>query len=135
MNVDMTTALPVGVNATSQTSKTDVDYQSFLRLLVAQMKNQDPTKPMDSTQYVAQLATFSQVEQSVQMNAKLDQMLQASALSQAGALIGREITSADGQTSGTIAEVRMITGGLVAVLEGGDEIVIGPGVVIGAGET
>ena len=135
MNVDMTTTLPVGVNATSQTSKTDVDYQSFLRLLVAQMKNQDPTKPMDSTQYVAQLATFSQVEQSVQMNAKLDQMLQASALSQAGALIGREITSADGKTSGTIAEVRMITGGLVAVLEGGDEIVIGPGVVIGAGET
>ena len=135
MNVDMTTTLPVGVNATSQTSKTDVDYQSFLRLLVAQMKNQDPTKPMDSTQYVAQLATFSQVEQSVQMNAKLDQMLQASALSQAGALIGREITSADGKTSGTIAEVRMITGGLVAVLEGGGEIVIGPGVVIGAGET
>ena len=134
MNVDMTTTLPVGVNATSQTSKTDVDYQSFLRLLVAQMKNQDPTKPMDSTQYVAQLATFSQVEQSVQMNAKLDQMLQASALSQAGALIGHEITSADGKTSGTIAEVRMITGGLVAVLEGGDEIVIGPGVVIGAGE-
>lgn len=134
MNVDMTTTLPVGVNATSQTSKTDVDYQSFLRLLVAQMKNQDPTKPMDSTQYVAQLATFSQVEQSVQMNAKLDQMLQASALSQAGALIGREITSADGKTSGTIAEVRMITGGLVAVLEGGGEIVIGPGVVIGAGE-
>ena len=134
MNVDMTTTLPVGVNATSQTSKTDVDYQSFLRLLVAQMKNQDPTKPMDSTQYVAQLATFSQVEQSVQMNAKLDQMLQASALSQAGALIGREITSADGKTSGTIAEVRMITGGLVAVLEGGGEVVIGPGVVIGAGE-
>lgn len=130
----MTTTIPVGANSTTQKSKTDVDYQSFLRLLVAQMKNQDPTKPMDSTQYVAQLATFSQVEQSVQMNAKLDQMLQASALSQAGALIGREITSADGKTSGTIAEVRMITGGLVAVLEGGGEIVVGPGVVIGAGE-
>ena len=50
---------------TQQLSKTQVDYQSFLKLLVAQMKNQDPTDPMDSTQYVAQLAAFSQVEQAV----------------------------------------------------------------------
>ena len=70
-------------------SKTQVDYQSFLKLLVAQMKNQDPTNPMDSTQYMAQLAAFSQVEQSVQMNGKLDQMLQSSTLDQADAMIGR----------------------------------------------
>jgi flagellar basal-body rod modification protein FlgD len=62
---------PAGTSATEATSKTAVDYQSFLRLLVAEMKNQDPTNPMDSTQYVAQLASFSQVEQSVQINSKL----------------------------------------------------------------
>ena len=90
MTVDMTTTIPVGANQTSHaTSKTAVDYQSFLKLLIAEMKNQDPTKPMDSTQYVAQLATFSQVEQSVQTNTKLDQIMQSSALSQADALIGR----------------------------------------------
>ena len=64
------------------------------------MKNQDPTSPMDSTQYVAQLAAFSQVEQSVQINSKLDQMLQSSALAQADSLIGRTITSADGKITG-----------------------------------
>src|SRR5689334_25245555 len=85
-------------------SKTTVDYESFLKLLVAEMKNQDPTKPMESTDFIAQLATFSQVEQTVQSNTKLDQILQSTALSQAGSLIGREVTSADGKTSGVVTE-------------------------------
>lgn len=130
---------PTGVDRTSAAkptdaaTKTQVDYQSFLKLLVAQMKNQDPTDPMDSTQYMAQLAAFSQVEQSVQMNTKLDQMLQSSALAQADSLIGRTITSADGETTGKVAEVRLVSNGIVAVLQGGKEVAIGPGVTISPG--
>lgn len=48
------------------------DFQTFLTLLVAQMRNQDPLKPAESTEFVAQLATFSGVEQQVKMNEKLD---------------------------------------------------------------
>lgn len=121
---------PAAATQSDQVSKTQVDYQSFLKLLVAQMKNQDPTNPMDSTQYMAQLASFSQVEQSVQMNQKLDQMLQSSTLEQAASIIGRTITSADGETTGKVAEVRLISNGIVAVLEGGKEITMGPGVKI-----
>ena len=131
MNVDMTTTIPTGANqGTQQTSKTAVDYQSFLKLLIAEMKNQDPTKPMDSTQYVAQLATFSQVEQSVQSNTKLDQIMQSSALSQADALIGRSITSADGKTTGVVASVKLASNGLIAVLQNGTEVPVGAGVSI-----
>ena len=130
MNVQMNTQAPSTANATEQTSKTAVDYQSFLKLLVAEMKNQDPTNPMDSTQYVAQLAAFSQVEQSVQINTKLDQLLQSSTLAQADALIGRTVTSADGKIAGKVAEVRLLSDGIVAVLEGGKEITMGPGVKI-----
>jgi len=131
MAVDMTTTIPVGANqASQQTSKTAVDYQSFLKLLIAEMKNQDPTKPMDSTQYVAQLATFSQVEQSVQTNTKLDQIMQSSALSQADALIGRSITSADGKTTGTVASVTLSSSGLIAVLQDGTQVPVGAGVSI-----
>ncbi|RWH72737.1 flagellar hook assembly protein FlgD [Mesorhizobium sp.] len=131
MTVDMTTTIPVGANkASQQTSKTAVDYQSFLKLLIAEMKNQDPTKPMDSTQYVAQLATFSQVEQSVQTNTKLDQIMQSSALSQADALIGRSITSADGKTTGTVASVTLSSSGLIAVLQDGTQVPVGAGVSI-----
>ncbi|MCA0032351.1 flagellar hook assembly protein FlgD [Mesorhizobium sp. B283B1A] len=127
----MTTTIPVGSNSTTtSTSKTAVDYQSFLKLLIAEMKNQDPTKPMDSTQYVAQLATFSQVEQSVQTNTKLEQIMQSSALSQADAIIGRTITSADGKTTGTVASVTLASNGLIAVLQDGTQVPVGAGVSI-----
>lgn len=129
MNVTSATSAPPTA-ATDAASKTQVDYQSFLKLLVAQMKNQDPTDPMDSTQYMAQLAAFSQVEQSVQMNSKLDQMLQSSVLGQADALIGRTVTSADGKVSGKVEEVRLTSNGMVAVLEGGKEITVGTGITI-----
>ncbi|WP_137933506.1 flagellar hook assembly protein FlgD [Mesorhizobium comanense] len=131
MTVDMTTTIPIGANqTTSQTSKTAVDYNSFLKLLIAEMKNQDPTKPMDSTQYVAQLATFSQVEQSVQTNTKLGQIMQSTALSQADSLIGRNITSADGKTTGTVASVTLGSNGLIAVLQDGTTVPVGAGVSI-----
>ena len=126
---------PTGANGASRTdtkSKNTVDYESFLKLLVAEMKNQDPTKPMESTDFVAQLATFSQVEQSVQSNSKLDRILQASTLSQASSLIGREVTSADGKTKGVVTEVKVKSDGLVAVLQGGGELTIGDGIVIKA---
>lgn len=131
MNIDMTTSIPAGANQqTTAQSKTAVDYNSFLKLLVAEMKNQDPTKPMDATQYVAQLATFSQVEQSVQTNSKLDQIMQSSALAQADAIIGRTITSADGGTSGVVASVRLASNGLIAVLQDGTQVAVGPGVTV-----
>lgn len=46
--------------------------QTFLQLLVAQLKNQDPTQPQDGTQFVAQLAQFASLEQEVQMRTDLD---------------------------------------------------------------
>ncbi|PTM40677.1 flagellar hook capping FlgD N-terminal domain-containing protein [Bosea sp. 124] len=51
------------------------DYNTFLQLLIAQAKNQDPTNPTDPAQYVQQFASLSQVEQSVTTNAKLDQII------------------------------------------------------------
>lgn len=118
-------------NFTDAASKSNmVDYDAFLKLLVAEMKNQDPTSPMESTEYVAQLAAFSQVEQSVQINAKLDNILQASALTQATAMIGKEITSADGKTTGLVKEVKLYSDGVIAVLGTGEKILIEPGIEV-----
>jgi flagellar basal-body rod modification protein FlgD len=130
MNISALTNMTTNTGPGAANAAQTVDYQSFLKLLVAQMKNQDPTSPMDSTDYVAQLATFSQVEQSVQMNTKLDQILQASSFAQAGDLIGREVASADGKVSGIVKEVQLYSDGLVAVLEGGEKLIVGPGIVI-----
>jgi flagellar basal-body rod modification protein FlgD len=74
-----------------------VDYTEFLQLLVAELKNQDPTSPTDPTQYMSQLASFSTVEQQVQTNATLDALLSA----QASNIIGKTVKSADG-TNGDV---------------------------------
>ena len=66
----------------------------------------------------------------MQTNTKLDQMLQSSALSQADALIGRTITSADGKTTGVVASVTLASNGLIAVLQDGTEVPVGAGVSI-----
>ena len=50
------------------------DFDTFLQLLTAQIENQDPLEPMDSTEFVAQLATFSSVEQQVLTNDLLTDM-------------------------------------------------------------
>ena len=125
----------VGTTSTNNTATTvggpqSVDYQSFLKLLVAQMKNQDPTSPMESTDYVAQLATFSQVEQSIQMNRKLEAMIQGSAMSQASALIGRQIETMDGKAVGVVKEIEMYADGTVLVLDNGAKVPMGSSIVI-----
>ncbi|WP_331373312.1 flagellar hook assembly protein FlgD [Sinorhizobium chiapasense] len=107
-----------------------LNYESFLKLLVAQMKNQDPTSPMDATQQIAQLATFSQVEQTIKTNKNLESLLQRTSLSEADAVIGKTVTSADGKTTGVVKEVKLYSDGIIAVLDTGKELVIGPGVKV-----
>jgi len=51
--------------STSTSSSALANESTFLQLLVAQIKNQDPTQPMDSTAFLSQLAQFSQLEQLV----------------------------------------------------------------------
>ena len=116
--------------ATSAAAKASLDYTAFLRLLIAQLKNQDPTEPGDPTQYMAQLASFSNVEQAIQMNNKLDAMLTSQALSQADGLIGRTITTMDGSISGKIASFTVMNGAAVAILEDGKMVALGEGVVV-----
>ena len=120
-------------SSTSPTSGIKIDYNGFLQLLIAQMKNQDPTNPTDSTEYMGQLAQLSSVQEAVQTNAKLDTLLSSSALAQADGLIGRtaSFTSEDGQsTTGKIKEVRIIQGGAVATLDTGVQVQLGAGITI-----
>jgi flagellar basal-body rod modification protein FlgD len=64
------------------------EFNSFIKLLTAQVRNQDPLSPMDSTQFVEQLATFSSLEQQVKSNASLTSI--AAMLSQLNALTAGE---------------------------------------------
>ncbi len=65
----------LGTTSTSASSTTVTsDYEMFLQLLTTQMQNQDPTNPLDSSDYAVQLATFSQVEQQVKTNELLENL-------------------------------------------------------------
>ncbi|KZY02389.1 MULTISPECIES: flagellar hook assembly protein FlgD [unclassified Sulfitobacter] len=80
--------------AAASTEKLKESYDNFLTLLTAQISNQDPLKPVDSTQFVSQLAQLSQVEQGIAMNSNLETITET--LATVGAmsdlqLIGREV--------------------------------------------
>lgn len=71
------------------------EFDSFIRLLVAQVRNQDPLEPLDSTQFVEQLATFSSLEQQVNSNDSLSYIASAMADLQqmmASEWIGRSVS-------------------------------------------
>jgi len=78
MDVSSTTgtgASGASTKSTTSGGSTMGDYNTFLQLLIAQAKNQDPTNPTDPSQYVQQFAALAQVEQSASTNAKLDQII------------------------------------------------------------
>jgi len=85
-------------HSTSDDSTYDsgLDKDAFLQLLVAEMQNQDPLEPSSNTEYIAQLATFTQVEE-------MQNMADAMSQNQANALVGKTVimntTTASGGTS------------------------------------
>jgi flagellar basal-body rod modification protein FlgD len=119
--------------STTSTSNNAVNYNAFLQLLIAEMKNQDPTNPTDTSQYMSQFAQMSSVEQAMQTNTKLDALLSSSALSQADGLIGRTATFTDstGATmSGKITSVSINSDGSIATLANGTRVMVGAGLTL-----
>jgi len=80
----------------------------FLKLLLAQLSNQDPLKPMEDKEFIAQLAQFNSLEQMQQVNTHLIDMLAGMSLSQASSMIGKFVEA--GQVSGVVNAVTMADG-------------------------
>jgi flagellar basal-body rod modification protein FlgD len=80
-------------------SSKQLGKQDFLKLLMAQLQNQDPMKPMDDTQMIAQMAQFSALEATQGLNATIQQNNNVQTIAQAGGLIGKYIEA--GQSDGT----------------------------------
>lgn len=94
------TTQQTGSQASNTTSKTtSLGKDDFLKMLVAQLKNQDPLKPMDGTEFAAQLAQFSSLEQLTNMNTQLQNLglYQTTASNtQAVNLLGKEVSASQG---------------------------------------
>lgn len=87
------------VNTASQTSSAP-NEQMFLQLLVSQMKNQDPTNPTDPSQFVGQLAQFSELEQLIGIRGDMDKVSAgAAAATQGNTTPGAPATPTNGSST------------------------------------
>ncbi|MBR5598372.1 MAG: flagellar hook capping protein [Lachnospiraceae bacterium] len=84
------------LNRNSKTSNSSLDKDAFLQLLVAQMKYQDPLEPTSNTEYISQLATFSELEE-------MQNLTSGMTLQRASGLVGQyvfmKVTDSSGNTS------------------------------------
>jgi flagellar basal-body rod modification protein FlgD len=85
----ISTAAAAGVNTAAQSS--NIGIQDFLKILTSQLNNQDPLKPVDNQEFVAQIAQFATLEQSRQLNVKIDDMLSVQSSTHSVGLLGKTI--------------------------------------------
>jgi flagellar basal-body rod modification protein FlgD len=91
---DPTAAAAAQAANAANAKKTELNQADFLALMITQLKNQDPFKPLDPSQYVGQLAQFSSVSGLAEMNQKLDSLnsaLRGNQVLDGAALIGRTV--------------------------------------------
>jgi len=101
--------------------------ESFLKLLVTQLKHQDPTKPMEDKEFIAQMAQFSSLEQISNLNKEIKSLLQSSQSTEANSLIGKRIDGISALTkkpiSGIVSSV-LHNGKNISLKVGKDEVTL-----------
>lgn len=101
-----TSAAGMSESKAKETKNGTLGKEAFLQLLVAQMKYQDPLEPMDNTEYISQLATFTQVEEIQNMHAALQQM-------EGNALVGKTVVlKTTNAATGSTTEVMGVVDGV-----------------------
>lgn len=91
-------------------SANGIGLNDFLKILLTQLTYQDPLKPMDNQQFMAQIAQFTTLEQTQQLNGKIDALLSTQASLQSVGLIGRTVditTSAGAPMTGTVLSLAL----------------------------
>lgn len=89
-----------------------IGQEDFFRILVTQLSFQDPLKPIDNQEFIAQLAQFTSLDQTRQVNERIDTLLTIQSVSQSIGLIGRtvEVTTPGGQVVGSVTTLNFEQG-------------------------
>jgi flagellar basal-body rod modification protein FlgD len=99
--------------ATTTTAGPSLGKDDFLKLLVGQLKNQDPMNPSSDTDFIGQMAQFSQLEQTTNMASANAELAAQQNGARAVALLGRTVTYPDAagvSTTGVVAKVQWAEG-------------------------
>lgn len=97
-------------NLSTQTQT--LSQQEFLNIMLTQLQFQDPLKPMDNEQFLAQMAQFSALAQTAQMNDRMDTLLSVQSATQSIGLIGKnvQVDTSAGATIGTVSSITFSSG-------------------------
>lgn len=102
--------------------KQEMGKDAFLKLLVTELKHQDPSQPMADREFIAQVTQFSTLEQMTNMNKEIASLLQSSRATEAFGLLGRKIEAFNQttnlRTSGIVSSVQYKEGGHVLIVNG-----------------
>lgn len=84
-----------------------LNLQDFMQVLMTQLTYQDPLKPMDNQEFLAQIAQFTALEQTQQLNANMQTLVSNQAAQQSVGLIGHtvSVTTASGVQTGTVSRI------------------------------
>lgn len=101
----MTTAAVASVTNTTQGAS--LSLQDFLQVLMTQLTYQDPLKPMDNQEFMAQIAQFTTLEQTQQVNTNIQTLVSNQAAQQAIGIIGRtvDVSTTNGPVAGTVSAI------------------------------
>jgi flagellar basal-body rod modification protein FlgD len=102
----------IGKTAATSTSQASLGQEDFLKILTTQLSFQDPLKPLDNQQFMAQMAQFAALEQTRTLNDNLESLLAIQSATQSIGLIGRtvEVATASGSVIGQVASLRFNNG-------------------------
>jgi flagellar basal-body rod modification protein FlgD len=100
----------VDSSTTSVPQNAAIGQDDFLRILLTQLRFQDPLKPVDNQEFVAQLAQFSALEITRQQSEKVDSLLQINGANQAIGLLGKQVQAGAANSVGTVTAISFATG-------------------------
>jgi len=110
----------IGQAATaSSTSQASLGQEDFLKILTTQLNFQDPLKPLDNQQFMAQMAQFASLEQARELNSNVESLLSIQSAIQSVGLIGRnvEVTTDGGSVVGEVTSLRFVNGQPLATVK------------------
>lgn len=105
-----------GITSTTQAAATQtsvVGQDDLIKIMLTELRYQDPLKPLDNKEFIAQLAQFTSLEQTKQLNDRMDTLLSVQASTQSIGLLGRnvQVTLPDGGSDvGTVSSIQFADG-------------------------
>jgi flagellar basal-body rod modification protein FlgD len=117
----VTSYTPASTAAASSVTQKTLGQDDFLKLVVTELSNQDPLNPQKDTEFIAQMAQFTSLEQTKAMTSNISKLTSQQQILQANGMLGKTVTlqvSKDTQVQGTVTAVNIAEGTPTIVVDG-----------------